>query len=279
MYTCAVGAERKDLNQLRIWVTTLLELGGAQETDLFIHILSGEHGQEVIDFVSERDIAFASIPSFGDGRCCNKIVQLRTPELRQRRYVVLCEADLAFCGPIDRWVGLGRAAAKPVDHANPPLELLEELYRRAGFRHFPEQARCSHSNGSTYANNCNRGLYILSTDLIADLSPRWEKWALWTLEQESLLGPYLTHADQISFGLAMWDIGEPVRALPAAANFPTHLPLEQYDTDCDTPSVLHYHDRVALNGLLLPLGFPRVDDQIRLVNGKLSGTSTTESDS
>jgi hypothetical protein len=78
------------------------------------------------------------------------------------------------------------------------------------------------------------------------------------------------HADQLGFGLAMWELGEHVTPLPPAKNFPIHLPLESYDAESGAPAVLHYHDRVGPDGMLLPLGIPRVDERIELVNGVLS---------
>jgi hypothetical protein len=258
------------VNQLAIWVTTLIELGGVPVTDLFVHVLDGEHGTDVVDLLSERGIAFAPMPRFGDGRFCNKVRQLRTAALRERPYVALCDTDLAFAGNLDRWVGLARAAGKPVDGPNPPVEMLEALYRRAGFNRFPERTRCAHADAPTYANNFNGGVYLLRSDLLDELSPLWEKWALWSLEQHSVLGSQVAHADQISFGLAMWELGEPVAQLPSAANFPLHLAEHRYEADPEPPVVLHYHKRVTAGGLLRPLGIPSVDDRVRLINETLT---------
>ncbi|MDB5092031.1 MAG: hypothetical protein JWO85_132 [Candidatus Eremiobacteraeota bacterium] len=269
-YSCVIEADPKYLNQVAIWITTLLELGGARRSDLLVHVVEGEYCREIVEYLSRRGVAFVPVQRFGDGPYCNKLRQLRSAALRASRYAVLCDSDLAFCAPIDGWIGVARAAAKPVDLPNPPLEVLEQVYRRAGFARFPATTQCSHAAGSTYANNCNGGLYVLRTDFLDELAPVWEKWALWVLEQRSLLGDQMPHADQISFGLATWELGEAVFPLPAIANYPTHLPLDRYDPATDPPAVLHYHDRVGPDGLLLALGVPSVDDRIRLVNETLS---------
>jgi len=265
-----VEPQPKYVNQLAIWVTTLVELGGVPEADLFVHVLDGEHAGDVVELLSERGIAYAPMERFGDGRFCNKVGQLRTAALREREYVALCDTDLAFAGNLERWTGLARAAGKPVDGPNPPVEMLEELYRRAGFTSFPERTRCAHANAPTFANNCNGGVYLLRSDLLDELAPLWEKWALWVLEQQPVLGSQVTHADQISFGLATWELGEPVAQLPPAANFPTHLALHRYDPDPEPPAVLHYHKRVTSSGLLQPLGIPSVDARVELINATLT---------
>jgi hypothetical protein len=173
-YSCVIESDWKFLNQVAIWITTLLELGGAQRSDLLVHVVEGEQYRDIVEYLSERAVAFAPVERFGDGRYCNKLRQLRSAELRASRYAALCESDLAFCAPIDDWIGVARAAAKPVDLPNPPLALLEQVYRRAGFARFPDMTRCSHAVGWTYANNCNRGLYVLETDLFDELAPSWE---------------------------------------------------------------------------------------------------------
>jgi hypothetical protein len=269
-YSCVVEPQPKFVYQLHVWITTLLALGGARAGDLLVHVVDGEGAGAVRDRLAARGIASAAVPRFGDGRYCNKLSQLG-PALRERGgRLALCDTDLAFSGSIARWTGRGRAAAKPVDLPNPPLAMLAELYRRAGFTRLPEQIACTHAGEPTFANNCNGGLYLLEAELLEELAPRWTRWALWTLEQQPLLGAYVSHADQISFGLAIWELGEPLVRLDPAVNFPTHLPLERYGAGGEPPVVLHYHDRLGPDGMLLPLGIPAVDERVRLVNEVLA---------
>ena len=224
VYSCVVEPRPKYVQQLATWITTLVGPGGVPRADLFVHVLDGEHAGDVTELLAERGIAFAPMPRFGDGRFCNKVAQLRTPALRKRPYVALCDTDVAFAGNLEPWTGLARAAGKPVDGPNPPVEVLEELYRRAGFTSVTGTGAAARTpTRSTFANNWNGGVYLLRGDLLDELVPLWEKWALWTLEQQPLLGSQVTHADQISFGLAAWELREPLARLPLPANFP-HAP-------------------------------------------------------
>jgi hypothetical protein len=270
-YSCVVDPQPKFVRQLSVWITTLLALGGARAGELLVHVVEGEGARAVTAELAARGIAHAIVPRFGDGRFCNKLSQLRSASLRERGgELALCDTDLAFSGPLAPWSGRAPLAAKPVDLPNPPLEMLTELYRRAGFARLPERVACTNAPAETFANNCNGGLYLLRAELLDALAPGWERWADWTLAQEPFLGGYVNHADQISFGLATWELGLPVAALDAAANFPTHLPLPSYDPGCAAPVVLHYHDRVGEDGLLLELGLPQADERIRLVNAALA---------
>jgi len=269
VYSCVVEPQPKFLHQLSIWATTLIELAGVRADDLFVHVVGGDYAADVADYAAARGIPHAEVARFGDGRYCNKLRQLRSAPLRRYPFVALCDTDLAFCEALEPHRA-GRVAAKIVDLPNPPLELLEGLYRRAGFSNFPELARCTNADAWTFANNCNGGLYQIDAEFLRELAPRWEKWALWVLEQRELQGAYAVHADQLGFGLAMWELGENVAPLPTAKNFPTHLPPDSYAADGTAPAILHYHDRLAPDGMLLPLGVPRADERVRLVNDVLS---------
>ncbi|HEX3463976.1 MAG TPA: class I SAM-dependent methyltransferase [Candidatus Elarobacter sp.] len=270
IYSCVVDPQPAFVHQLAIWAATLTGLAAVRRDAIVVHVLDGEYRREAVELLDERGIAHRPLARFGDGRYCNKIAQLRDPALRAARYVALCDTDLAFCGPLEPYAA-GGIAAKPVDLPNPPLALLTDLYRRAGFVRLPPVTRCTHDDAPTFANNCNGGVYLVRSDLLEALAPRWERWALWTLERAALLGEHAKHADQIAFGLATWDLGEPVVPLPPEANFPLHLPLERYRRPAAAPVVMHYHDRIGADGFVLPLGIPPADERVRKVNEFLRG--------
>lgn len=272
-YSCVLDDAPKFVYQLWVWIVTLTELGGLAPSDLFVHLVRRDAPQTAVEaLLNARGIAHAYVPPFGDGRFCNKLQQLATPALREREYAVLTDTDIAFTAALDPWIGLGAICAKEVDFANPPVELLEPLYRRAGFTHFPERKRCTFADADTYVTNCNGGVYVLRTALFDTLLPRWKHWAIWTLDQGDLLGLYVGHVCQISFSLAVWEMGETIVPLPRIANFPTHVPPECYDPHNDVPLSLHYHDRVQPDGGLCPVGVPLIDARIAHVNALLART-------
>jgi hypothetical protein len=266
-----VDAGPKFIYQLWVWVTTLVHCAGVPSTDLYVHIVRRESpSMPVEEFLRGECIPFSYIEPFGDGRFCNKLEQLDTPALRAREFAVLCDTDLAFLSALDPWIGLGTICAKEVDFPNPPIELLEPLYRRAGFDRFPDRKRCSFSDAETYLTNCNGGIYIFRTTIFDDLLPRWKRWVFWVLEQRDLLERYTLHVSQISFSMAVWEMGESIVPLPKIVNFPTHVPVSLYDPHNDVPLVLHYHDRVNDDGGLGKVGVSLIDRRIARVNETLS---------
>lgn len=271
IYSCVLDSGPKFAYQLWVWLTTLTECAGIPPSDLFVHIVRREAPQSALEaYLDSRGVAYAHIEPFGDGRFCNKLGQLATPALREREFAVLTDLDIAFTCALDPWIGLGSICAKEVDYPNPPVAILEALYRRAGFRSFPDRKLCSFSDGETYVTNCNGGVYILRTAIFDALLARWRYWVFWVLAQGDILGHYLLHVSQISFGLAVWELGEAVVPLPKIANFPTHVPRELYDPHNDLPLVLHYHDRFEDDGSLAPVGVPLIDRSIAHVNAVLA---------
>ena len=271
VYSCVVDPSPKFDAQLRVWITTLVEFAGLSASDLFVHVVRRDSGSPALErYLGARGIAFRYTEPFADGRFCNKLEQLNTPALRERDFAVLCDTDIAFLSALDPWIGLGSICAKEVDFPNPPVELLEPLYRRAGFAQFPERKRCSFADAETYVNNCNGGVYILRTAIFDDLLARWKRWVFWVLDQADLLGRYVLHVSQIAFSLAVWEMGEDVIPLPKIANFPTHAPVQLYDPHNDVPLALHYHDRVAGDGTLLPVGVAIIDRQIARANAVIA---------
>lgn len=274
-YSCLVDAGPKFVYQLWIWATTLVRCAGVSPADLYVLLVHRDAPNAAAEeFLRGEGIAFSYVRPFGDGgpatRFCNRLRQLESPVLREREYVVLCDTDLAFLSALDPWIGLGTFCIKEVDFPNPPLALHEALYRRAGFDRLPDRKRCSFGGAETFVTNCNGGVYIVRTAIFDDLLPRWTRWISWVLEQRDLLGHYTLHVSQISFSLAVWEMGEPIVPLPLIANFPTHALRSQYDPHNDVPLVLHYHDRLDDDGALLGVGVSVIDGQIARVNAALT---------
>ena len=273
MYSCLLDIQPKFVYQLWVWVTMLLDHAGVSPADVVVHIVRrGDPQHEIEAYLASRGVAFRYVDPFGDGRFANRIAQLESPVLREREFAVLCDTDLAILAPLAPWIGLGGICAKEVDYANPPVELLEALYRRAGFDRFPDRKRCSFADAETFVTNCNGGVWILRTALFDALLPAWKRWFAWVMLQGDLLGHYLLHVTQISFSIAVWDLNEPVIPLPVIANFPTHVPPALYDSHNDVPLVLHFHERVEPDGTLASVGVPLIDRRIGAVNERLAAT-------
>jgi hypothetical protein len=253
VYSCLADPQQGAavLRQLHVWTTTLQQLAHVARADLFVHVVARAESAEIVGWLAARGITHALVPPFGDGKYCNKLRQLDTPALRAFDRVVLCDTDLAFGAPFVPTLAPDRIAAKVVDGERPSLAVLDAVFDAAGFDARPARQRCGFADAPTYAGNCNGGLYVIPSVLLAPLGARWQHWALWLHERSELLGRYHAHVDQVSFALAAFDLDLAVTPLPAAYNFPTHLPAERYDPSAPEPIVLHYHRHVEPDGRLM----------------------------
>lgn len=200
----------------------------------------------------------------------NKLAQLSSPILAEAGCVVLCDCDVAFCGDLTSALGGERVRAKLVDLANPPIQEWHWLFAEAGFRGAPRTAEATYDRAVTYANNLNGGLYVLPRPAFLSLRTVWPHWNSWVLERSEQLGPWASHADQISFGLALEELQLGVTFLDSGMNFPSHLDYtNRLDADVSNPRVIHYH-HLDERGRLKRTGLPNVDAGIDRVNALLN---------
>ena len=263
LYSCVVDAVPALYHQVMVWAWTAIDLAGVAPAQLVVH------GMDGCDPRLRRDLERLGvrwIPSrpFPVGTpMCNKLIQLESDVLLAAGRVVLSDCDLAWRAPIDAGDFADRPRAKVVDLPNPPLELLEALFRDAGFG---AVARSTVSLGGapTYHNNCNGGLYLLSGEWLRRLREPWPRWLHWVDARARRLGRYAWHMFQIAFALAMEELGARVEHLPLGYNFPTHT--GQGSVGATGIRALHFHRAVDRAGLLRPTGMPPVDETIATVN-------------
>src|SRR5581483_10911075 len=196
----------------------------------------------------------------------NKLTQLASSTLAEADRVVLCDCDLAFCGDLSPITAGQEVRAKLVDLANPPVHHWRWLLAEAGFHGAPRLAEATYDGQPTFANNFNGGLYVLPQAAFLALRTVWPRWNSWVLQRSDRLGRWAQHADQISFGLAIEELGLDVSRLRPEMNFPSHLDYaDRAEADVADPRVLHYHhlnERSRLTGT----GLAHVDAAIGRVN-------------
>jgi hypothetical protein len=273
-YSCVMDTPGKFQHQALLWALTLVRRGGQAPENLIVHAVEGT-SQKQIDLLRSFGVQVPIVPRYSSVHpFLNKLRQLESETLRAADHVVLCDTDLAFCSPIDAWVVGDRPRVKIVDIANPPLQLWQMLFAAAGLAARPRPAATSLDAAETYANNCNGGLYILPRAIFHALRDIWPRWVEWVLRQRKILGRFRTHVSQISFGLAMEELGVQVDLLPLALNFPTNLKVPNLATHDVTPAVIHYHSNLDRAGFLRPIGLPRVDAAAGDVNALIAAEAS-----
>ena len=265
IYSCVVDAVPALYRQVMVWAWTLIDLAGVDPAQLVVHGVEGcdERVRHALESLGVRWIPVARFP-FGTAMC-NKLVQLESPVLRSADRIVLSDCDVAWLVPVDGALCDGPPRAKVVDVANPPWDLLAPLFREAGFPD-AETATTSLGGALTYGNNCNGGVYCLSGDWLRKLGEPWPRWLWWVGQRTGRLGRYGVHMFQVSFALAMEELGARVQHLPIEFNCPTHTPAI-VDVRVTPPiRALHFHNAVDADGLLTAPGSPHVDEAVAQVN-------------
>jgi hypothetical protein len=268
VYSCVVDAVPALYHQVMIWAWTAIGLAGIDPAQLVVHGVEGCDARQARD-LGRLGVRWVPVRPFGLGTpMCNKLVQLDSAELGTHDAVVLSDCDLAWCAPIQPDVFTDTPRAKVVDFANPPLDQLRPLFAEAGF---PDAPLCTVSIGGapTYHNNCNGGLYLLSAAWLARLREPWPRWLRWVLARADRLGSHAVHVFQVSFALAMEELGVRVAHLPLEYNFPTHA--HELAPAPEAPiRVLHFHRAFdAVTGLLDSTGIASVDAAIDRVNAHI----------
>ncbi|MCM3881611.1 MAG: FkbM family methyltransferase [Vicinamibacterales bacterium] len=265
LYSCVVDASPVLYHQTMVWAWTAIHLAGIDPSQLVVHLVVGSDDRLRRD-LARIGVRCIPVQPFAKGTpSCNKLVQLDSEALLSHPRVVLSDCDIAWIAPVDGHLFGGQPRAKVVDLANPPLELLEPLFLEAGF---PDAATSitSIGNQATLHNNCNGGLYLLSGGWLRRLQEPWKRWLDWVEARAVQLGPYSVHMFQVSFALAMEELGARVEHLPLEYNFPTHT---NRTAECSVESdirALHFHRAYDTSGLLLPTGVARVDKAVTAVN-------------
>lgn len=265
LYSCVVDATPVLYHQVMVWAWTAVALADIAPAQLLVHLVDGCDPRLRRD-LEALGVRCVSVRGFGAGTpMCNKLVQLESPALAGRERLVLSDCDLAWCAPIAATAFGDRPRAKVVDFANPPFELLAPLFAEAGF---PAARTTTVSIGGdlTFHNNCNGGLYLLSSEWLRRLREPWPRWLAWVEARADRLGRWAIHMFQVAFALALEELGTAVDHLPLAANVPTHSPAVAACAISGEIGALHFHRAFDTDGELASTGHPHVDAAIARVN-------------
>jgi hypothetical protein len=221
----------------------------ADAQDIHIHFTEAVP-PEIVQIFAESGYRIHRLQAFGDGKWCNKLSQLPNMLGTGVDAFVLLDTDTIAVADIRPFISGSRLSAKPVDCANPPLEVLHRIFTDAGLEP-PPACRTDTDDGDTLPCNANGGFYAIPESCAAAFSDAWRKWALWLLENPSHLqcADKLMHVDQVAAALAVADTGIPFEPAPSNVNYFTHLDAPHNRLLADKPiALLHYHD-ASLNVL------------------------------
>jgi SAM-dependent methyltransferase len=254
--------------QVLLWIQTLTAKGGVAPSQIIVHHLE-DCDSEVLQSFAAMGVGLQKVSRFDEGHAhSNKVRQMETPALREADYCVLLDCDMAFTKGLEHFATGERVRAKIVDD-NGIGELWKDIFLEAGLSAVEQSEVSSSTLVATPPNYCNGGLYIIPKPLFAKLGEFWPKWTKWVIAHHSMVGANSFFTDQISFCLAITELGEKVDLLPMEYNCPTHLAADEIEVS-EPPVVLHYHGQLDDSGFLIATGNAVVDESIAATNGFIS---------
>jgi hypothetical protein len=266
LYSCIVDNNPVFLGQSYLWVNVLRHFARIAPQNIFMHLVD-VRDRGFLRWARNAGIHVIPAKRFDPRQAyCNKLSQLATFSDRPCDYVILMDCDTLVLEPYPAPLQ-APVYAKPVDFANPPLEMLEPIFQRfLGKSARASAASFKKPDGSdqTDRNNCNGGVYIIARNFLPELAASWGRWAKCCIDHIELFAHLHMHVDQASFAMAMRDLGVDVEFLTLVWNYPIHLdPKILPDL---APNMIHYHRQVTPAGLIQPPGVPRVDGRVLEVN-------------
>jgi 2-polyprenyl-3-methyl-5-hydroxy-6-metoxy-1,4-benzoquinol methylase len=270
-FSCVVDHDSFLLAQCFIWLNCLLEIQSVPPENVFVHH-PGVIRADFAVWLKSRGINLIQVKPY-DPRSphCNKLRQLATFAKNEFDRVFLMDCDTAWVGqsPLPN---ISLAAGKIVDLSRPPEAILTTIFREAGLGD-PQWVPVSIPTGPgaqrSDRNNLNGGFYVLAGTLIPRLNEAWCRWANWCLDHRQLLGEFAIHVDQVSFALALRELGIWADSLPIEWNYPSHQPSASLPDV--TPQILHFHRQIGPHFKIERVGLPKPDQAIDILNQRIEG--------
>ncbi|WP_294956226.1 hypothetical protein [Sulfurovum sp.] len=208
-----------------------------------------------LEFLAAKEIQYKIVEPYLDGKYCNKLTQLDsfTEQDFTMDGVILLDTDTFFLA--DPMIeDKNKIAGKTVDASNPPITVLQRIYKEANLVLPQEEATdWINDNNQTIYGNFNGGFYYIPGKDIEAINTLWKKWAEWLYARSELFDTpaQAIHTDQVSMSMAIVESQMEVQILSSNQNYPTHvnLPLRLFNRDKPI-SMLHYHREISRFGLL-----------------------------
>jgi hypothetical protein len=260
---CAVSATPFLHSQTLRWAAALHLIAGVRLADLLVVTIDDATSPE-LDYLAAIGVDRRPARAF-DRRSphANKVAALAVLAASAAGtdgLSTLSDCDVAFLvDPRTAPIAPGALGAKQVDLANPPLSRLHPIFAAAHLPAPPAESLDLDPGHWTLRGNCNGGVYVADAP--------WRHHAAWLCEQQSLLGEWAIHVDQVSMLLALVATGTPYAPLPMSWNYPLHLAgIPVPDALC----ALHYHDRIDAEGQLLRQGHPHIDAALAQIDAAVA---------
>ncbi len=238
--------------QGHILASSIIETCRANPSDIYIHCSAGVN-EYIREIFLSLGINVIDFEPFGDGKYCNKLVQIPALANVDFDILVLLDTDTVFVEDMSKEFSTDAVSGKIVDAYNPSLECLTSIFKDADIK-VPPIVPVDTGEGLTFAGNFNGGCYVIPKKFASELGQEWRKWAQFLLSDNRHLANEgkTAHVDQVSFAMACANLDLPIRHMSTNHNYFTHFEAQKAYFDPKSHiCMLHYHnDGLNVLGLI-----------------------------
>lgn len=238
---CVVDSHPRFWVELILWVLCVTR-NLSSLTILPVVYVVGTMPTELSDWVRAQGVEIRRVePLLTASPHCNKIIPFGE-DWKLHPWaptdVAVVDVDLFFLSDPVPFLRSSRFRAPPNNHNVPAPRIWRDVLDACGLCH-PYRPGLSLLPGEsgvreTHVNNICASFIVAPIAGVRSFAQVWEKWARWLLDNRAVLDRWAVHVDQVSFALAMEEMGEDVEHLPATLNAILHLLPE-----LETPVALH----------------------------------------
>ncbi len=278
LYSCVVDKPPLLVYQSLVWVLTLTRLAGLAPEQLVVHVVEGTDPDHVA-VLRSLGVHVVPVARFDQRNAyANKLRQLTAGALVDASTSVLSDCDIAFAGDITPFTRGAAVRGKTVGAGFPTVEAWSRLICAAGLtRELGLGRAAGQTLRWTCAQNLNGGLLVIPGPFHDQLAEAWPRWIGWVLDHGDEFADDGVNgfADQVSFGLALLELGLPIGRLPITAN--CSLGGDQTKLiETVYPLAVHYHRDLTSAGRLPEVGVPAMDVTVAKVNALLDEPASRE---
>jgi SAM-dependent methyltransferase len=259
VFACVINRDpRSHLEALR-WFASLTGVVGVAADDLIIY--TGVDSSDAVQFLRRSGVHVRQTARPESLRWSGIASALASGGAEAAGLLVLADSDLVFTqDPRSLVLPPRLIASTSATRALPPDDVLSRVFEVARLTR-PQFLAHRPPSGPALADGAERGLLLVPSALLPELAGCWDEWTGFLARHTDL-----PDDDQLALVLAAAAAG--IEILQLGEQW--HVSLGDatvLQEEADPPAVIHYHDRIEPTGLLMPVGIPAVDEQIRAVNG------------
>ena len=219
---CVVDESPVFKYEFLIWTMCLHKYIDSNRFDFKVYFINNVP-KDLNEFAKAHNVEVVVVEPFSlESPHCNKILPYLDQQNATYDHVIVTDSDLYIVEDFSTFLNEHDIRLAPNNNNNPPISVFHSVFSELGIE---GQLRGGVSlfkgkNGSreSYLNNNSGGITILPKKYFPIFGEQWKKWALFLIENRSLLGQWKVHVDQVSMAIFLEKNQIDINFLPPQLN-------------------------------------------------------------